>query len=219
MWRGATSVTSGGQIYVSASTEYPELCMRFIDYLCSTEGIVYASYGPVAGSEDTLGMKVGFSMKEDGTGTTVKPSWDGVYPDSGSYFANMLNFFPFDAVNSGNKSLLSQTMLGVENPTYGKLNMDNGEHYYLNDIATKQKGTLYQGLPSMFIGPEIYEDYSDLKTLLKNEVNTEVAKFIVGQRDLSELPQFIEDLRAMGGDEYEKIIQDAYADYEGPKKQ
>ena len=53
-------------VYISADTEYPELCMRLLDYLYSSEGTTYATDGCPVGSEDAMGMIEGFDFDENG---------------------------------------------------------------------------------------------------------------------------------------------------------
>lgn len=70
------------------------------------------------------------------------------------------------------------------------------------------------GLPSaMYMDEETSARYSDLATVIGNYVNEESAKFIVGQRSLDEVDQFFEELQDLGIEEYEEIVQNAYADF------
>ena len=50
----------------------------------------------------------------------------------------------------------------------------------------------------MYLEAEQAARYTDLKTVIKNYVNTETAKFVVGQRSLDELSDFFDELKNMG---------------------
>lgn len=69
----------------------------------------------------------------------------------------------------------------------------------------------------MYLEAEQAARYTDLKTVIKNYVNTETAKFVVGQRSLDELSDFFDELKNMGIEEYIEICKDVYADYAGPQ--
>ena len=65
----------------------------------------------------------------------------------------------------------------------------------------------------MYMNAEQAVRYGDLKTVIKNYVDAETAKFVVGQRDLNELPKYFEELKELGIDEYIQLCRDAYSDY------
>ena len=72
---------------------------------------------------------------------------------------------------------------------------------------------MVDGLPSMYLDAESSAKYTDLYTVISNYVDTETAKFVVGQRPLEELDQFSEELKSMNIEEYQKLCHDYYADY------
>ena len=69
----------------------------------------------------------------------------------------------------------------------------------------------------MYLSVEQSHRYTDLKTVIKNYVDAETAKFVVGQRSLDELENFFTELADLGVDEYISICEEAYADYNGPE--
>ena len=69
----------------------------------------------------------------------------------------------------------------------------------------------------MYLSVEQSHRYTDLKTVIKNYVDAETAKFVVGQRSLDELENFFTELADLGVDEYVSICEEAYADYNGPE--
>ena len=207
-----------GQIYVSAETEYPEVCMRFLDYICSPEGCVYWGIGCPEGSEDTLGMITGYKITEDMKTYT----YDEL--EAGQYEGNVFNYTQNEISISQNQCIsidateyYKYEIAGVKHPQL-KVEFDVAEQGgWLNQqMSTVAAGKMLQGAPALFVDSDKTERYTDLKTVLKNYIEAESAKFIVGQRALSDLPKFLEELKVIGGDEYKEIVLSSFASYEGP---
>ena len=207
-----------GTVCISADTEYPEVCMRLLDYLYSDEGSVYRLYGCAEGSEDSMGIIEGFSLDEDGKLIFADVA-SGKYESDFDYWVNAVELSaggngPGD---EGKMKLYSQKLAGVENPEYPKLDLTNPDDHYRSICYEAHQGHLVDGLPSMYLEAEQAARYTDLKTVIKNYVNTETAKFVVGQRSLDELSDFFDELKNMGIEEYIEICKDVYADYAGPQ--
>ena len=62
---------SVGQLYASAYTVHPEVLARIVDYMYSGEGALDYFYGPVEGTEETLGMVDGWYYDENNRITRV----------------------------------------------------------------------------------------------------------------------------------------------------
>lgn len=205
-----------GRIHVSASTEYPEVCLRLLDYLCSDEGTVYYSYGCPAGSEDTLGIIKGYQIDNKVGDVIYEEVTSGKYPDNYNYTSNAISLTPSTVLSDGDVFLLAQKLAGIEKPEYGEMDLTH-DVTYLNVYL---KGTAVQG---HLVNPislhvlsglgDVQGEYSDLKTVLDTYIKGEFAKFVVGQRDLSELPNFFKELKEMGGERYSEIVLNAYKDY------
>lgn len=209
-------VTAPGAVLVSASTEYPELCMRFLDYMCSAEGQIYMNHGAPKGSEDTMGMYEGWTY-EDGS-FFYEEVTSGKYESSIKFIDNVISMATAGIVQFGDYELLAQAYVGVQNPEFTKPNINTGDGNYRYLVREAVNGLLVEAIKPVKIESAKFEDYSDLKLLLQNEVDTEFAKFVTGQRDLAELPEFIKDLKEMGGDEYAEIVLESYEGYTGPTK-
>ena len=206
-----------GSVCVSADTKYPEVCMRLIDYFYSDEGSVYQDMGPVKGSEDTMGQVEGFYL--DNGSLVYGDVVSGKYESDFDYSVNAIELaagtrMPCD---EGKRKLSSQKLAGVENPKYKDLDLTNPDDQYRWICYEAQKGHLIDGLPSMYLSVEQSHRYTDLKTVIKNYVDAETAKFVVGQRSLDELENFFTELADLGVDEYVSICEEAYADYNGPE--
>ena len=211
----ATNIVRSGRIHVSASTEYPEVCLRLLDYLCSDEGIVYYANSCPAGSEDTLGIIGGYNFDENGN-FYYEDVKSGKYSDNYNYKCNAINLTPSTVLSDGDTAVLAQKLMGIENPGYPEWDLTNDVVYLNNYLrACAVEGHLVNSI-SLNILSDLGDDqdeYSDLKTVLDTYISGEFAKFVVGQRDLSELPDFFNEIKQMGGDRYSEIVLNAYKDY------
>ncbi len=212
---GVTRATPGytlGNVVISADTEYPELCMRLIDYLYSPEGSVYCLYGPPEGSEDCMGLVEGFALGEDGN-IVYKDVENGTYESMFDYTVNGIELSQSTPKDERENILNQQKMLGVENPEFPDFDLSDPDQHYRKECYEAHKGHMVDGLPSMYLDTESAAKYTDLYTVISNYVDSETAKFVVGQRPITELDQFFEELKSMNIDEYQKLCHDYYADY------
>lgn len=212
---GVTRATPGytlGNVVISADTEYPELCMRLIDYLYSPEGSVYCLYGPPEGSEDCMGLVEGFALGEDGN-IVYKDVENGTYESMFDYTVNGIELSQNTPKDERENILNQQKMLGVENPEFPDFDLSDPDQHYRKECYEAHKGHMVDGLPSMYLDTESAAKYTDLYTVISNYVDSETAKFVVGQRPITELDQFFEELKSMNIDEYQKLCHDYYADY------
>ena len=210
---------SMGAMFISADTEYPEVCVRLLDYLFSEEGSVYSTVGAPENSEDLMGINGGFTISENGS-PVYKDVTDGKYESDFDYTVNAValshgNGLPYD---ENKKTLGLQKMCGVEEPQFRELDLTNPDDHYRKLVYEAHQGHMTSGLPTMYMDTETAARYSDLKTVIKNYVDAESAKFVVGQRSLDELPAFFEELKDLGIDEYVEIAKNAYANYERPQE-
>ena len=201
-----------GNFVISADTEYPEVCMRLIDYLYSPEGSVYCQYGAPNGSEDCMGLIEGFSLGEDGV-ILYNDAESGKYESMFDYMVNGVELSQNTPRDDRETVLNQQKMLGVEDPTFPDFDLSDPDQHYRKECYEAHKGHMVDGLPSMYLDAESSAKYTDLYTVISNYVDTETAKFVVGQRPLEELDQFSEELKSMNIEEYQKLCHDYYADY------
>ncbi len=200
-------------VYISADTQYPELCMRLLDYLYSPEGSVYSTDGCPVGSEDSLGLIEGFTFDEDGNIQYM----DVESGKSESYVAYSDGVIGMGITGRIPRLLTEMEMCGFEDPQYPQaeeLDLSNGDQNYRYLLYNAHKDHMITGIPNaMYLDAETSARYLDLATVIGNYVNEESAKFIVGQRPLEETGQFFEELKALGIEEYKEIARSAYADF------
>ena len=89
------NVRGGNRVWtIGASTEYPELCMAIINYLCTPEGYMTYNYGPkdVCWYYDENGYscftELGKKASSDRTGTMMPAEWGGGNFNDGTFQAN-----------------------------------------------------------------------------------------------------------------------------------
>lgn len=203
-------VCTGAYTFVSADTEYPEVCMRLIDWMVSPEGRAYRNYGAPSGSEDTLGMYKGFEVKDDGYTIVFPEVVSGEYKDNTDYRFNLLSFIGTTVATLDKGELYAREMLGQENPQYAPPAKQN------LDLANATEGKLMQPIGSILLDDTTRAAYSDLRSAVNAYVKAEVAKFMVGQRDLSEFDAFQEEILKAGGNGYSAIVMEYYKDQEEP---
>lgn len=206
------TLASVAPIYISADTEYPELCVRFLDYLYSPEGSVYQNGGPMYGSEDDLGMGTGFQARVNESGKT-----EIYYPEQESdadayeYNINANRLFYADLYTEL-RDPVQHEMLGIE---YDRsLDLTNPDHHYRSLVFNATNEFLTDGLPETYMSVEDTARFSDLKTVINDYVLQETAKFVVGQRPLDELDAFMQEVQELGAEEYLELCRNAYATYE-----
>ncbi|MCC8043194.1 MAG: hypothetical protein LIO69_06785 [Oscillospiraceae bacterium] len=89
------NVLGGNRIWtIGANTEYPELCMAIINWLCTPEGYMTYWYGPEElcwyydEEGNTCFTEFGETANADKKGTTMPDEWGGGTFDDGSFQAN-----------------------------------------------------------------------------------------------------------------------------------
>lgn len=207
----ATIEDSG--IFISADTEYPELCVRLLDYIYSPEGSIYFERGPMAGTEDTLGVVTGFSLTEDKSTLAFEDVNTGKYESLYSYLINEVRLGNHYNCNMNYVELDALEWLGVENPQFKSMDLSNPDDNYRDAIYQAQHEYLVDPLPKAYLTVEQGNDYTDMRTVIEDYVNAETAKFVVGQRSLEEIDDFFEELKTLKIDEYVELCQEIYANY------
>ena len=200
-----------GKVLISADTEYPELCMRLLDYFYSPEGSTYSYYGAPAGSDDTLGMMNGYEIVDG----NFKFGDVGQYESDYVYRCNVVNLFEINFYGDLAKET-AYDLAGVKmvNTEIDSTDPDNNYRVKVKEAFT---GPMEDALPSAYVATDISARYADLKTVINSYVTAETAKFITGQRPLSEFKDFQAELKELGSEEYLEIVKSFYENYERPE--
>ena len=222
---------SVGQLYASAYTEHPEVLARIVDYMYSDEGALYYNYGPMKGTEETLGMVDGWYYDENNRITTDKVV-NGEFTDISEYAYQYIKSYSSAPGRFDHYSQTAAAMAGIEFP--GKemtivdkltgaeipsLIMDvytddnNDGHWRITQSEALIDPLTAVRLPDVYLTAEQNQRVADLSTVINDYVTAESAKFIVGTRPLSELDAYFEELKSLGIEEYIAIYQEAYAPF------
>lgn len=222
---------SVGQLYASAYTEHPEVLARIVDYMYSDEGALYYNYGPMKGTEETLGMVDGWYYDENNRITTDKVV-NGEFTDISEYAYQYIKSYSSAPGRFDHYSQTAAAMAGIEFP--GKemtivdkltgaeipsLIMDvytddnNDGHWRITQSEAMIDHLTAVRLPDVYLTAEQNQRVADLSTVINDYVTAESAKFIVGTRPLSELDAYFEELKSLGIEEYIAIYQEAYASF------
>ena len=222
---------SVGQLYASAYTEHPEVLARIVDYMYSDEGALYYFYGPMKGTEETLGAVDGWYYDENNRITTDKVV-NGEFTDISEYAYQYIKSYSSAPGRFDHYSQTAAAMAGIEFP--GKemtivdkltgaeipsLIMDvytddnNDGHWRITQSEAMIDHLTAVRLPDVYLTAEQNQRVADLSTVINDYVTAESAKFIVGTRPLSELDAYFEELKSLGIEEYIAIYQEAYAPF------
>lgn len=214
--KASFSYATNPYINISADTEYPEVCLRLVDWLLSPEGSVYNAIGAPAGSEDCMGLIEGYTIQDNAKRTVDFGAQDDAYDSAIHYKVNNINLC-WQYLASEN--VFKEKACELAGVTYEGFNLDhenNGDDNYRYILANACAGRLLTPIPDAFMTADDTARFSDLKTVLNDYTKAETAKFIVGQRPLDELPKFQEELKGIGLDEYVELVNKYYADVAAP---
>jgi len=74
------------------------------------------------------------------------------------------------------------------------------------------EGKMVEAVPTIYMNAEDNARYTDLKKVLNDYNNQELAKFMTGERPLSEFAEFRKEMEALGLQEYVDLIDKYYGD-------
>jgi putative aldouronate transport system substrate-binding protein len=218
IWAGPNSFITGTAV-MSAKAKYPEVAMRFWDWIYSQEGGVYSWNGAPAYHEgDTLGLYRGWSLSADGA---------EVYPDveagkSNSGYEFVLKYItPFSGTMGNRSDILNdkRVLCGLEPLKETLYDLSKGDPFYRKSVTDHILPYVAAPFPSnIYFTAEENIRLADLKTVITDYVEKESAKFITGANSLSNMDKYYSDLNTLGFREYQNLYTDAYNAYLGNLK-
>jgi putative aldouronate transport system substrate-binding protein len=207
-------------IVISADTEYPEAIMRMSDWFFTKQNAVYVRNGPYLDTEDTYGLfEVGWHIGEDGKSLYYGDIKSQDFPNKNKLFMPAhnesvgvtSNFWLSDGIAGAN---LWQEWAGVE-LTKREFDLTNPDQHYRASVTENLLPYCVESMPAHFL--YFYADQNaeltDLGTVLVAHAETESAKFITGNRDLSEFEVYLEELESLGLSRYVELYAEAWANY------
>ena len=195
--------------FISADTEYPEVCVRFMDYLYSGEGAIYSSNGCTADSEDKLGIIEGFYLNDQGV-VSHKDVDSGKFATSFEYLSNLVRINNDVYTMDYEKAINYQyELLGAEVPekVFDHTNAQSHLEWQLYD---NMNAYLEYPLAEAYLDAETNTRFTDLQSVLETYHDQEFAKFVVGQRPIEEVDKFLQELMDLGGKEYLELVKKVY---------
>lgn len=217
-----TSTSAVGGIVISADTEYPELCLRFADLYYNNETDVAKNLwdGPVYDSEwakDENGNPDGFCHYTwDGETMAMVDLPEG-YNDYSYIIEYLTGRMPgFGAYNTmAADNARSVDISGKEVDEYEQcVTVRNGRFNYAGVIEEALLPYAIDAYPSfIYLDADTSAQVADLRSVINNYAEEQIALFITGARSLDEMDVFKEELDSMGMEELLKIYTDAYNVY------
>lgn len=218
-----------GSYAISAETKYPELCVAFADYWFADGNRQMISWGPsVNQTELHVGETDGWFYDEE-EGKTFQAYLD----NKDAYQA--LQYWRFENITLWLESSFIVSRQGIDVDENGEpipttdYNLEETDINKLAELRHDEEMTGTIGFNYMMhntwgryltdeLSPKIcYFDeettarIAELKTLIEDYATQEIAKFIIGERPLSEIDDYFAELEKLGADEYVKYYADYYA--------
>ncbi len=204
-----------GTIVMAADTEYPEVAMRFVDYIFSQKGGVYCWQGaPAVAEEDTLGMYQGWTVEEETNNVIYPDVVSGEYESEYDIIQRILS--PFSGTIGNRSDILNDKRIvgGLEALPETVYNLDNGEHFYRHTVTENVMPYTQTPYPNnVYFTEEENLALTDLKTVISDFVEKETAKFITGVNSLDNIDRYYQDLASLDFEEYQNYYVHAYENY------
>lgn len=218
--------TSTGAYVVSADTKYPELCVALADWFFNVENQKLVNFGPSVKQEDLfLGKTTGWYVNKDTMEYTyadyenTKDSYESILTyrqEKIGMWANLSFYVAYEEINcdeDGNSLAEDFTLPEkdiMEQAAHRKdYNNFNDQWQFAQQNTWGRYVTDEMSPIVCYFDQETTDRLADLKTLIDEYASQQIAKFIVGERPLSEVNDYFKELAGLGADEYVKI----YADY------
>ncbi|MCL2527128.1 MAG: hypothetical protein FWE42_01825 [Defluviitaleaceae bacterium] len=201
-----------GTFVVSSQTQHPELIMRLLDWMYSPEMSFMSSHGPIEGSPETLGVITGIRLNEAG-GWYHPDVASGLFESDFDFRVNAIALSQETPRNTWGQNAALMRALGIENPQLRVFDMNDGDDHYIVRVSQAHNGYFVPVLPTAFLQPQQVTRVTDLRAVILAHVQSEFARFVVGQRPIEEVDDFFGELERFGILELQEIWQDVFADY------
>lgn len=205
-----------GGFVISADTKYPELCMRLADIFYDETDCRAFWGGTGEGSEydsDDYVLNEWIPEKNNWTINTEK------LPEGISGYTYLLENIHGSMMRFGSYSKRA-SIVNMAKANGGDLPLDvretydvegNADHQWRAELWDKVMDYRTYGYPRIFYtGEELSNEIIDLKTVIEPYVKEQVALFITGGRDLSEIDDYKKELDAIGMGRLQEIYQEIY---------
>lgn len=212
VWPTSSTYLSTGGWVISSDCKYPEAACRLADFWFDQETNALAGYGPMAGSEDTLGKTSGWWF--DTSNSWVK--YDDIINDPDNlyngmeYNYRMAKIGIFTGMSFGDTSDFGNAlakMAGVERENGNFYdNMSDPNYFWQCSMYYNIMPHLAETYPTIvFFSDEENQAITDLRSVIVDYAEAESAKFVTGQRPLTdeELTAYFDELDNLG---YQELL-------------
>jgi putative aldouronate transport system substrate-binding protein len=209
-----------GTAVMSAKAKYPEVAMRFVDYIFSREGGVYSWNGAPANHEkDTLGMYQGWAVIPETNAEYYPDVASGKYSSPFEIIVKRIS--PFSGTMGNRNDILNDKRIvcGIEPMKETIYDINGGDQFTRKSVVDNVMPYVVASFPNnIYFTAEENIRLSDLSTIITDYVEKETAKFITGANSLSNIDKYYSDLNALGFKEYQELYAKAYAAYQANLK-
>ena len=214
----AVPLSVGGYV-ISADTEYPELCMRLADIFYNAEDCRAFWGGTGEGSEydyEDMDLVLGEWLPDKNNYTVDSTK----LPEGYSTWTYFLEYVHGCMLNFGSYTT-REAIANIAAANGGDLPVDARDCYDMSNPDHQWRVTMWEnvldvadveyGYPTVYYaGEETSKEITDLMTVIEPYAKEQIALFITGGRDLSEVDNFVAELESMGIDDLLAIYQEIY---------
>lgn len=215
---------SVGNWAVSANSEHGEILARLADFYFSDIGTIYPWYGPMNGNGDDLGMTEGWIINPETNSRDWPEIVSGKYASTGVYMQQVCCAVGGGGLGNHSHSLgnsivpagydrdnIMRFLYGAPIEEERVYNLEEPDAAFRYSMLQNISPYETAGFPSIvYYDEDTTYAMNDLRTVLETYMQTEIAKFIVGERNLNTFDQFLSDMEKIGLREYEGYYQTAY---------
>ncbi|MDW7655885.1 MAG: extracellular solute-binding protein [Bacillota bacterium] len=213
VWDAHSPVTIG-DVWLSSTCPYPEVVVRWFDWYFTDQGCVYMWLGPMEGQEETMDRVIGWFFDEAVGAINSKAFTEGKHANLFEYYIAEVS--PGNV--AGNYASIYRARLEMAGQKWTSdidaLDPTTGDNYAQISAHNKLRPHVINGFPHIiYIDSDTATKLADLETLLSNYIANQSARFITGDRPLSELNAFFTELDGLGVEEYRSIYEEVYNNY------
>lgn len=205
-----------GGFVISAETEHPELCMRIADmFFNNTDDYCSALYGGYGTDSE---YSYGFLAKEYNPETKAFAVNAEKTPENMSAWNYTVMYLNGNVWNVGATQMpecIERFVAEVHGvPDHKEILDQSGKNVWRASVEKNAMPYAVEGYPSvLYASADVVEQISYLETVITPYAKEQIALFITGKRDLSELDAFKAELESMGIEELLDIYTDLYNTY------
>lgn len=225
-WKTFDSISIGNWA-VSAKSQYGELLARLADFYFSDIGTIYAWYGPMNGTADCMGLTEGWVIDPETNGRSWPEINSGKFSSTSDYMlatgcgvngggiGNHSHSIGLSYIPAGyDLDNIMRFLYGAPIEAERKYDLNDPDPAFRYSMLFNISPYEVPGFPSVvYYDEDTTYAMTDLQMVLSTYIRSEIAKFIIGERDIEDFDNFVTELEGIGLREYENYYKEAYARY------